>query len=137
MSPEINKSLGLRDITDVNTIDMVPSVVEKKPHVPQTTVEEDYDYVRANLKEVIEHGQDALENLIDIADQSQHPRAYEVISTLINTIAAANKDLMEIAKKKKELTAEDKKEGPQTINNNLILTTADLQKLISGKKELS
>ena len=56
---------------------------------------------------------------------------------MINTIAAANKDLMEIAKKKKELTAEDKKDGPQTINNNLILTTADLQKLISGKKELS
>ena len=137
MSPEINKSLGLRDITDVNTIDMVPSVVEKKPYVPQTTVEEDYDYARANLKDVIEHGQDALETLIDIADQSQHPRAYEVISTLINTIAAANKDLMEIAKKKKELTAEDKKDGPQTINNNLILTTADLQKLISGKKELS
>ena len=137
MSPEINKSLGLRDITDVNTIDVVPSVVEKNPYVPQTTVEEDSDYARANLKDVIEHGQDALETLIDIADQSQHPRAYEVISTLINTIAAANKDLMEIAKKKKELTSEDKKDGPQTINNNLILTTADLQKLISGKKELS
>jgi hypothetical protein len=78
---------------------------------------------------------EALEQLIDIADQSQHPRAYEVISTLINTIVSANKDLLDLSKKKKEIAASDKKEGPQTINNNLILTTADLQKMLAANKE--
>lgn len=132
---DIDKSLGLRTITDVEVIDIVPDKNEIKPYVPQTTTEEDFDYARANLKDVIERGNDALEQLIDIADQSQHPRAYEVISTLMNTLVSANKDLLDLSKKKKDITVADKKDGPQTINNNLILTTADLQKMLSAKKE--
>lgn len=132
---EIDKSLGLRTITDVEIVDITPTKNEVAPYVPQTTAEEDYDYARANLKDVIDRGNDALDQLVDIADQSQHPRAYEVISTLMNTLVNANKDLLELAKKKKDITAADKKEGPQTINNNLILTTADLQKMLTAKKE--
>lgn len=132
---DIDKSLGLRNITDVEIIDVTPTKNEVTPYVPQTTPEEDFDYARANLKDVIDHGKDALEQLIDIADQSQHPRAYEVISTLMNTLVNANKDLLDLSKKKKEIMASDKKDGPQTINNNLILTTADLQKMLSAKKE--
>jgi hypothetical protein len=138
MNNEINKSLGLRDISDIDTIDMVPAVPVKnevKPYVPQTTVEEDYDYARANLKDIIDQGKDALETLIDIADQSQHPRAYEVVANIINTLASANKDLLDIAKKKKELSAPEKSDGPSTVNNNLILTTADLQKMLLNNKD--
>lgn len=132
---DIDKSLGLRNITDVEIIDMAPTKNEVKPYVPQTTTEEDFDYARANLKDVIDRGNDALEQLIDIADQSQHPRAYEVISTLMNTIVNANKDLLDLSKKKKDIMTADKKDGPQTINNNLILTTAELQKMLTAKKE--
>lgn len=131
---DIDKSLGLRNITDVEIIDMAPTKNEVKPYVPQTTAEEDFDYARANLKDAIDQGNQALEQLIDIADQSQHPRAYEVVSTLINTIVNANKDLLDLSKKKKEIMAADKKEGPQTINNNLILTTAELQKMLANKE---
>jgi hypothetical protein len=131
---DIDRSLGLRTITDVNVIEMAPSN-PVTPYVPQTTAEEDFDYARDNIKGAIDNGTEALEQLIDIADQSQHPRAYEVISTLINTIVSANKDLLDLSKKKKEIAAVDKKEGPQTINNNLILTTADLQKMLAANKE--
>jgi hypothetical protein len=131
---DINTALGLRDVTDVEVVNISPAS-EVQTYTPQTSAEEDYDYARANLKDAIDRGNEALEQLIDIADQSQHPRAYEVISTLINTIVSANKDLLDLAKKKKDITAADKKEGPQTINNNLILTTAELQKLIAGNKE--
>lgn len=132
---DIDKSLGLRNITDVEIIEMAPTKNPVTPYVPQTTTEEDFDYARANLKEVIDKGGEALEQLIDIADQSQHPRAYEVISTLMNSIVSANKDLLDLSKKKKEIMASDKKDGPQTINNNLILTTADLQKMLAANKE--
>lgn len=130
---EIDKSLGLTPISNIDIIDRSTPVVQSK-HVPTPTEEEDFDYARDNLKEVIDHGKEALAQLIDIADQSQHPRAYEVIATVINTIASANKDLLDLSKKRKEL---QKKEdtGPTTVNNNLILTTADLQKLLAGKKE--
>jgi hypothetical protein len=131
---DIDRSLGLRSITDVNVIEMAPSN-PVTPYVPQTTAEEDFDYARDNIKGAIDSGTEALEQLIDIADQSQHPRAYEVISTLINTIVSANKDLLDLSKKKKDITAADKKDGPQTINNNLILTTADLQKMLAANKE--
>jgi len=77
---------------------------------------------------VIERGRDALDELIGIAQQSQHPRAYEVISTLIKTLSDTNKDLLELRKKDKDL--KDTKEVAQTINNNLYLTTSELQKLI-------
>lgn len=129
---EIDKSLGLTPISNIDIIDRnVPAVQSK--HVPTPTEEEDFDYARDNLKEVIDHGKEALAQLIDIADQSQHPRAYEVIATVINTIASANKDLLDLSKKRKEL--QKKEEGPTTVNNNLILTTADLQKLLAGKKD--
>jgi len=135
MMTDIDKSLGLRSLNDIEIIDAAPIKNEVQPYVPQTTTEEDFDYARANLKDVIDRGNGALEQLIDIADQSQHPRAYEVISTLMNTIVSANKDLLDLSKKKKDIMASDKKDGPQTINNNLILTTADLQKMLAAKKE--
>lgn len=133
MSDQLEKSLGLSplsqdaieqyDVTNVTPIKNIP-----------TQEEQDFDYARTNLKVVIDSGQEALQQLIDIADQSQHPRAYEVIANLVNTLASANKDLLDLSKKKKELL-KNAEGGPQTINNNLILTTADLQKLLSGKKD--
>jgi len=57
-------------------------------------VEKDFDYVRNNLYSTIEQGTLALEEIVNVAQQSQHPRAYEVVSTLINSLTNANKDLL-------------------------------------------
>jgi hypothetical protein len=83
---------------------------------------------------VIEKGQEALSGILDVAGMSQHPRSYEVVATLVKAVADANKDLLELAKKRKDLEKVDNG-GPQTVNNNLYLgSTADLLKLLKDNK---
>ena len=122
---DIDKSLGLRNINDVQVIDVAPTRNEVKPYVPQTTTEEDFDYARSNLKEVIDKGGEALQQLIDIADQSQHPRAYEVIATLMNTLVGANKDLMDLSKKKKDIKTKTNYYGTLNKIDSLCMKSLD------------
>jgi hypothetical protein len=84
----------------------------------------------------IEKGQEALSGILDVAGMSQHPRAYEVAATLVKTIADANKDLLELQKRKKDLTGVGP--NPTTVNNNLFVgSTAELQQLIRKQNEQS
>ena len=96
-------------------------------------VEKDFDYVRNNLYSTIEQGTLALEEIVNVAQQSQHPRAYEVVSTLINSLTNANKDLLNISKLKKELVK--KEEETTQVNNtlNFVGSTSELQQLLKGK----
>ena len=96
-------------------------------------VEDDYDYARRNLRDLIDSGMGDLDRVMEIARQSESPRAFEVATNLLKTLTDTNKDLLELAKKKKDLTQE--KEKAQTITNNALFvgSTADLQKLIQGK----
>lgn len=93
----------------------------------------DFEYARGNLINIIEKGNEALDGILDVAGMSQHPRSYEVVATIINSLTAANKDLLELQKKKKELSGEI---GSKTINNNLFVgSTAELQKLIKQQND--
>lgn len=122
----IGDALGLTPIQQV-----LPKV--QKEHVDAVT---DYQYARGNMLNILEKGNQALDGMLDVADQSQHPRAYEVVATLIKTLADTNKDLIELAKKTKELERMDGVEGPQTINNNLFVgSTVELQKLLKQSNE--
>lgn len=99
-------------------------------------ISKDYKYARENLYDVIERGTEALDYLLELAKASEHPRAFEVVGTLTKTLVEANKDLLEIQKKVKDLQAEDKKESPQNVTNALFVgSTADLQKLIKGNND--
>lgn len=98
----------------------------------------DFEFARANLYDVITNGQEALAKLAQIADQSQHPRAFEVLSTLMKTIVDANKDLMTLQKNIREIKDADapQNEKAKTINNNLFVgSTAELQKMIQDLKK--
>ena len=98
-------------------------------------VEDDYDYARRNLRDLIDSGMGDLDRVMEIARQSESPRAFEVATNLLKTLTDTNKDLLELAKKKKDLTQEKKK--AQTVTNNALFvgSTADLQKLIQSKSE--
>jgi len=97
-------------------------------------VNDDFEYARGNIIAAIEKGQEALSGVLDVATMSQHPRAYEVVATLLKTVSDANKDLLELQKRKKDLTGESSQ--PQTINNNLFVgSTAELQQLIKKQNE--
>ena len=118
MSKEISNALGLThiDVTDVEV-----------KEIPQ--IESDYEYARSNLINIIEKGNDALTGILDVAGLSQHPRSYEVAANLIKTMAEVNKDLLDLTKKKMDMTGEIG--TPKTINNNLFVgSTAELQKLL-------
>lgn len=79
----------------------------------------------------IEKGQEALSGMLDVANMSQHPRGYEVVATLIKTLSDANKDLLELSKRKKDLLGGQE---PTTINNNLYVgSAAELLKMLKEK----
>lgn len=95
---------------------------------------DDYEYARTNLYNIIEKGQNALEDIIDIAKQSESARAFEVATNLIKTMADANKDLLNLAKVKKELEKDDDIPDKQVTNNNLFVgSSAELLKMIKDK----
>lgn len=99
-------------------------------------IEKDYRYARENMYDVIERGTEALDYLLELAKASEHPRAFEVVSTLTKTLVDANKDLLEVQTKVKKLKEEEKKDAPQNVTNALFVgSTADLQKLIKGDND--
>lgn len=125
---KISESLGMtpleRDelIVDVRDVEIVDD----------NTAEADFDYARANLKDVIDKGNRALTGILQVASLSEHPRAYEVVSTIIKTLADANKDLLQLSKQRKDLIGKTDN-NPQTVNNNLFVgSTAELQKMLKG-----
>lgn len=117
-------------------LDMVPlnssiKAIEIDAH--DDSAKKDFEYARSNLYTTIETGTHALEKLAHIADQSQHPRAFEVMSALIKTLVDANKDLLALQEKIRDIKDADtpQNEKAKTINNNLFVgSTAELQKVI-------
>lgn len=111
-------------------------MVQDKPQ--DSTVQDDFDYARENLMDVIGKGQEALFDLMDVARQSQHPRAYEVLSNLMNTMVGASKDLLELQAKKKKLLETDPSANNQQVTNNLFVgSTSDLQKMLEQARNKS
>ena len=97
------------------------------------TVDTDFKYARENLYNIIEKGSDALNTLVDVAAQSQHPRAFEVVSQLVKTLSDTNKDLLEIQKKVKVIK-KDIPDQPQNVTNALFVgNTSELQKMINKR----
>jgi hypothetical protein len=107
---------------------------DKKEMIPSDpTVENDFNYARKNLYDVIETGQSAALELSQIASQSQHPRAFEVLSGLLKTIVESNRELLDIQKKRRDLSAQVNPNGGDKVTNQLVITTAELQKIMLGK----
>lgn len=145
----ISSALGIRPITEVdeNEEQSLPvEVEEEKPIQAPALLDDgaqenldDLEKVRTNIEEVMETGKDAMMEMLEIAKQSEHPRAFEVVSTLMKTVLDANKDYADISSKKRFVKEEinGPKEAAQTnvTNNNLIVSTADLLKMIKGENQ--
>lgn len=135
MDDEITKHLGLAPLNDVIDGEIIEST-NKAVNTEATKLDLDYNYARDNFYTVIEKGTRALEDLLDVASQSQHPRAYEVIATTIKTLIDANKDLVELTIKKQQADSNDPLSSPSKVVNNTLFvgTTSDLQKLLRDMK---
>ena len=100
-------------------------------------VKKDYEYTRGKLYSIIEKGQEALNGILELAQESEMPRAYEVAGQLIKNVADATDKLIDLQKKLKDIEEDKQIRGPSTVNNALFVgSTAELQKLLkSGLKE--
>lgn len=94
-------------------------------------IRKDYEYTRGNLYSIIEKGQEAINNILELAQESETPRAYEVAGQLIKNVSDATDKLLDLQKKLKDLEKEDQPKGPQNVTNALFVgSTAELQKLL-------
>ena len=132
---------NLNDIFDIDGEIVQEETTELAPVQQNETkdkdIENDYEFARKNLYDVIGKGTDALDHLIELAKVSEHPRAFEVVATLSKTLMDANKDLLNVQKKVKELQKEEEAKGndPKQVTNALFVgSTADMLKMLKDEK---
>ena len=97
--------------------------------------EQDYEYSRDTYYDLIEKGRESLELMIEVARESEHPRAFEVLSGMIKGIADVNDKLMDLNKKQKDLQKEDKPAEATTNNNLFVGSTTELQRMLMGDEK--
>ena len=110
---------------------------EKPDRLAKDDITKDYEYTRGNLYSIIEKGQEAINGILELAQESEMPRAYEVAGQLIKSVSDATDKLMDLQKKLKDVEEETQQKGPSTVNNALFVgSTAELAKLLkNGTKE--
>ena len=112
-----------------------PVGVKKPDRLTKNDIEKDYEYTRGNLYSIIEKGQEAINGILELAQESEMPRAYEVAGQLIKSVSDATDKLMDLQKKLKEVEEEKASKGPTTVNNALFVgSTAELSKLLKANK---
>jgi hypothetical protein len=93
-------------------------------------LENDYEYTRGQLYNLIEKGQEAINGILDVAQNSDHPRAYEVAGNLIKNVADISDKLVDLQKKMKDIS-EEKSKGPTNVTNAMFVgSTSELQKML-------
>ena len=138
-----NKFDDLNDAFNVAG-DIVPAATEKTEVIPKQEkserpvvddVRKDYEYTRGNLYSIIEKGQEAINGILELAQESEMPRAYEVAGQLIKNDSDATDKLMDLQKKLTDVEEESKSKGPQNVTNALFVgSTADLAKMLKQQK---
>ena len=133
----LDEVLGITDVVEKTT--EVVSKEPKKNIVPSKInnedIENDYKYQRENFYTLINRGQDAIEGILDIAKESEHPRAYEVAGNLIKNVADTTEKLMILQEKMKKIK-EESNTNPRKVTNALFVgSTADLQKLLKDNNK--
>ena len=127
---EIDDALGLNPITPYRDITQYP------PKRDDSQQENDLDFARENLYDAVVKSQAAVEDMIQIAQQSQHPKAYEVLNSLIKTFADVSTGIADLQIKKQKLQGKpSESDENKTVNNNLFVgSTAELQKMLQDLK---
>lgn len=139
----IADALGLRPLDEVREEEEhknLPEVIHAREEILTPSSElndevvEDIEFAKNNIRDLVTKGGDSLDTLLQLASSSESPRAFEVVSTMMKTLVDANKEYVQMSEKKKYA----KEDHPATqqnnvTNNNLILTTNDLLKMIKGE----
>lgn len=122
----VSSEIVSREIKEVKDIEK--EVKELSSNINH--IKKDYEYTRSNLYSIIEKGQEAINGILELAQESEMPRAYEVAGQLIKNVSDATDKLMDLQKKLKDVE-EVKQKGPTNVTNALFVgSTAELAKLI-------
>ena len=126
------------------TFDVSSEIVSSEPIKPvtkeveaiKTDTRKDYEYTRGNLYSLIEKGQEAVNGALELAQETEQARAYEVAGQLIKSVADATDKLLDLQKKLKDVEEDTKKSSPTNVTNALFVgSTADLAKLLKQNKQ--
>ena len=103
----------------------------------EKNIKSDYEYSRETYYDLLEKGRSSLDDMIEVARSSEHPRAYEVLAGLIKNLSDVNDKLMDLNKKNKDINQEEVKQVAGNTTNNVFLgSTADLQRLLQNEKDI-
>ena len=134
----VSKALGIINKDAVKDVlhPYEPKTVIPRPNEAED-MDSDYKYSRENFYNLIERGQDAIDGILEIAKEGEHPRAYEVAGQLIKSVADTTDKLADLQKKLKDLEEDTNKKGPNNVTNNALFvgSTTELQKLLKDKSE--
>jgi len=124
----LDNVLGITDVVETSTLDVTLPEVK----VPKE-VDNDYEYQRRNFYQLVERGQDAIDGILELAKESEHPRSYEVAGQLIKNVADVTEKLGELQLKMQKLK-EVPSNAPKNVTNALFVgSTSELQKMLKGK----
>ena len=144
MTKQLDKAFNVAPtevVVEVEETEVEESAVgiQKPDRLKKDDIEKDYEYTRGNLYSIIEKGQEAINGILELAQESEMPRAYEVAGQLIKSVSDATDKLMDLQKKLKDVEEETQQKGPSTVNNALFVgSTSELAKLLkSGLPENS
>ena len=134
MKNHLDDAFNITPQVEVDESDVVVGVDREKPdRLAKDDITKDYEYTRGNLYSIIEKGQEAINGILELAQDSEMPRAYEVAGQLIKSVSDATDKLMDLQKKLKDVNEEQVSKGPSTVNNALFVgSTAELAKLLKN-----
>ena len=115
----------------------VPATLKDRPIKLDKDVKDDYDFSRKTYRDLIQTGTRSLDVLAELARESEHPRAFEVLSKTIKDIGDTTEKLMKLQKDKADITKEERDEAKKITNNNVFVgSTTDLQRMLLKKDEV-
>ena len=121
---------NMEEILNISAEPVSEPIKPKPPEVARDDREKDYQYTRGELYSLIDKGQEAVNGALEVAQESGHPRAYEVAVNAMKQVADTTDKLIDLQKKMKDLEAPTKRETNNTTNNLFVGSTADLQKML-------
>ena len=136
MNPKKTVDEKLSNAFDIEYTQETTEIVKKEDELPMKRaedIEKDYNLVRSNIKDLIQTGEEAIDGIIQVATEGDHPRAYEVAAQMIKTVAEMNHDLIDLHKKMKDIKKEETTINQTTQNSLYVGSTSDLQRMLLKK----
>jgi hypothetical protein len=134
---KLNETFNVDNSDDVihpEVAEATPAEIQQEKSSVLDDIKKDYEYTRGNLYSIIEKGQEAINNVLELAQETDTPRAYEVVGQLIKNVSDATDKLIDLQKKIKDLDEIKRPKGPTNVTNALFVgSTAELSKMLKNQ----